>query len=58
MDDHVFEKVTLTCWGAKGLFTVESQIEGLHALSATHLLMAHGSTFHNLTFPTATSTMI
>ncbi|KAI1839503.1 hypothetical protein JX266_014286, partial [Neoarthrinium moseri] len=43
MDDHVFESVTLTCWGAKGQFTVESEIEDLHAFSATYLLLAHGT---------------
>ncbi|KAI1844966.1 hypothetical protein JX265_014104, partial [Neoarthrinium moseri] len=53
MDDHVFESVTLTCWGAKGQFTVESEIEDLHAFSATYLLLAHGTMFHNLTFPMA-----
>ena len=53
MDDHVSEKVVLTCWGAKGQFRVESKIDDLHTLSATEMLMAHGSAFHELTFPTA-----
>ncbi|KAI1840148.1 hypothetical protein JX266_013645 [Neoarthrinium moseri] len=53
MDDNVHKSVTLTCWTAKGQFTVKSEIEDLHALCATCLLWAHGTKFHNLTFPAA-----
>lgn len=53
MDDHVHETVRLTLWGSKGEYEVECTIEDLHALSATHVFVNHGTVFQNLAFPMA-----